>query len=55
MKRVIKFRAWDGKKIHFNALCGNGQVAYIPDGIGEYRWFSQALVTPMQYLSLIHI
>ena len=47
--RSIKFKVWDGKKMHHNAIVGNGQVLYIPDATGEYKWASQADVTPLEY------
>ena len=42
------FRLWDGKKMRYNAIVGNGQALYIPDGLGEYKWVNLAEVVAME-------
>lgn len=50
--REIKFRLWDGKSMHHNAIVGNGNALYIPGATGEYRWVTLAGVVPMQFTGL---
>lgn len=46
----IKFRVWWESQMRYNAICGNGQVLFIPNAVGEYRWINQAECgAPMQY------
>lgn len=47
--REIKFRVWYEGKMHYNAICGNGQALFILDGTGEYKWISIAECKVMQF------
>lgn len=42
------FRLWDGKKMRYNAIVGNGQALYIQDGTGEYEWTNLAEIIAME-------
>lgn len=37
MKRP-DYRLWDGKKMRYNAIVGNGQALYITDGTNFKLW-----------------
>ena len=50
--REIKFRVWWEKQMRHNAICGNGQVLFIPNATGEYKWINQAECSVMQYTGL---
>ena len=47
MKRP-DYRLWDGKKMRYNAIVGNGQALYITDGTGEYKWTNLAEIIAME-------
>lgn len=50
--REIKFRVWYEGKMHYNAICGNGQALFIHDATGEYKWISLAECKVMQFTGL---
>ena len=50
--REIKFRLWDGKSMHHNAIVGTGNALYIPSATGEYKWVTLTGVVPLQYAGL---
>lgn len=53
MNREIKFRVWYQNKMHYNCIVGNGQVLFIPDAIGEYKWISIAECIVMRFTGKI--
>lgn len=48
----IKFRVFWEKQIRYNAICGNGQVLFNPNAVGEYKWINQAECISMQFTGL---
>ena len=51
-KRTIKFRAWWKKQLRYNAIAGNGQCLFIPNGTGEYKWVNMAECNVMEFSGL---
>ena len=50
MKRP-QYRLYNGKKMIYNAIVGNGQALYIIDGTGDYKWTNLAEVEAMEKTS----
>ena len=50
--REIKFRAWWKNQIRYNAIAGNGQCLFIPNGTGEYKWVNMAECNVMEFSGL---